>query len=218
MKQFAVIGLGNFGFYLATELYNKGHQVLAIDKNAGRIQEAKDTVSQAVVADATDIKALEALGIAEMDAVIIGIGGTVISNSILATLNVKDLGAKEIHAKAISEAHRRILQKIGATEILFPERDLAATVAERLHNPNMLNYLPFGEDYSITQIAPPDAFIGKSLRELDLRRTYGLQVVAIRESLPERMNVVPDADFKIKDSDTLILLGANKDLEKLREK
>lgn len=217
MKQFAIIGLGNFGYYLATQLYDKGHQVLAVDKNQARIQEIKDQVSQAAVADATDIKALEALGIADMDTVIICIGGSVISNSILTTMSVKDLGVNKVYAKAVSEAHGRILEKLGVDEILFPERDLAATIAEKLHSPNMLEFLPFSEDYSIVQIAPPEKLVGHTLRELDLRNKYGVQVVAIRESIPETLIVVPSGDYRVKDSDTLTLLGPNEALEKLRE-
>jgi len=216
MKQFAVIGLGNFGYYLALHLYKKGHEVLAIDKRRNLVQEIKDQVTQAVVADATDRKAMESLGLKNMDAVIVCIG-SVLSESILATLNMKDIGVERLYAKAISEAHFRILHKIGADEVFFPEKDQAISLAERLHNPNMLDYFPFMEDYSIIELAPPKRFIGKPLRELDLINRYGVQVVAIREVVPERLNMIPTANFIIKDSDIMILLGPNVGLEKLRE-
>jgi trk system potassium uptake protein TrkA len=215
MKQFAIIGLGNFGYYLATELYNKGHQVLAIDNDSARVQEIKDHVSQAAIADSTDIKALEALGIREMDTVIVCIG-ELISNSVLTTMNVKDLGVKTVYAKAVSDAHGRILDKIGVDGIFFPERDLAITAAEKMNNPNMLDFLAFSKDYSIIQIAPPEKFIGQSLKELDLRNAYDVQVIAIRESIPENLIVAPNGEYRIKDSDTLTLLGPNKALAKLR--
>jgi trk system potassium uptake protein TrkA len=217
MQQFAIIGLGNFGYYLATYLYDKGHEVLAMDKSHQRVQEIKDHVSQAVVADATDRTVLESLGLEQMNAAVVSIG-TVLSDSILATLNLKEMGIASIYAKAVSEAHGRILYKVGATEVFFPEKDQAISLAERLHNPNMLDYLPFLEGYSIIQLAPPRKFIGKQLKDLDLINRYGIQVVGIKEIIPDRLNLIPTAHFLIKDSDTLILLGPNDALDKLREK
>jgi trk system potassium uptake protein TrkA len=216
MKQFVIVGVGNFGHYLAMHLYKKGHDVLVIDKMPNRVSEIKDNVSQAVVADATDRKALEALGLDKMDAAVVCIG-SVLSESILATLNLKDIGLHQVYAKALSEAHSRILQKIGASEIFFPERDQAISLAERLHNPNMLDYLPFLEGYSIIQISPPNRFIGKSLRELNLINRFGVQVVAVKEVVPDRLNLIPTAQFVLKDSDIMILLGPNEALDELRK-
>jgi trk system potassium uptake protein TrkA len=215
MKQFVVIGIGNFGKYLAISLYKKGHEVLVIDKVPHLVNELKDQVSQAIVADATDRKTMESLGLKDMDTVVICIG-SVLSNSILATLTMKDIGVKNILAKAITEDHGRILLKVGANEIFFPEKDLAFTVAERLHNPNMLDYLPFMEGYGIIELAPPKSFIGKTLKELDLINRFGIQVMAIKEIIPERMNMIPTAQFVIKDSDIMILMGPNKALDQLR--
>jgi len=216
MKQFAIIGLGNFGFYLATHLYDKGHEVLAIDKDANRVQEIKDRASQAVIADATDRRAIEPLGVKEMDAAVVCIG-SVLSDSILAALNLIDIGVERVLAKATTEAHGRILHKIGASDVFFPEKDQAISLAEQLHNPNMLDYLPFLEGYSIIQLAPPKDFVGKPLSELDLINRYGVQVVAIKEIVPDRLNLIPTARFVLKDSDILILLGPNEALDKLRE-
>ena len=180
MKQFAVIGLGNFGYYLATQLYKKGYEVLAIDKKPNLVQEIKDKVSQAIVADAAERKTPEAMGLEQMDAAVVCIG-SVLSNSILVTLNLKDIGVKRVLAKALSEAHGRILYKIGASEVFFPEKDLALSLAERIHNPNMIDYLPFLEGYSIIELSPPKDFIGKSLRELDLINRLGIQIIAVEE-------------------------------------
>ena len=215
-KQFAVIGLGNFGFYLATELFKKGHEVLGIDINPKLVQEIRDWVSRAVIADATDPQALRELELKKMDAVVVCIG-SILNNSILATLNVKDLGVKRVVAKAVSEAHGRILQKIGADEIYFPEKDLAQTAAQRLDNPNVLDYLPFMEGYSIVQLAPPPSFIGKSLIELDLINRLGVQVIAIKELVPENMVLIPTGHFVVKESDILILLGPDDALVGLQE-
>ncbi len=129
MKQFVIIGLGNFGYYLATHLYDKGNEVLAIDKNSARVQQIRDRVSQAIVADATDRKAMESLEIMQMDTVVICIG-SVLSNSILAILSMKDIGVKHVAAMAISEDHGRILNKIGVSDIFFPEKDMAVSAAE----------------------------------------------------------------------------------------
>jgi trk system potassium uptake protein len=216
-KQFAVIGLGNFGVYLATGLFQKGHEVLGIDINARQVQEIRDRVSRAVIADATDPQALRELELEKMDAVVIGIG-SVLNSSILATLNVKDMGVKRIVAKAVSEAHGRILRKIGADDIYFPEKDLALTAAQRLDNPNVLDYLPFLEGYSIIQLAPPATFIGKNLIELDLINRLGIQVIAIQELVPENVVMIPTGRFVIKDSDVLVLLGPDKALAGLKEK
>ncbi|WP_319524821.1 TrkA family potassium uptake protein [uncultured Desulfosarcina sp.] len=215
-KQFAVIGLGNFGFYLATELFKKGHEVLGIDINPKMVQEIRDWVSRAVIADATDPQALKELELKKMDAVVICIG-SILNNSILATLNVKDLGVKRVVAKAVSEAHGRILRKIGADEIYFPEKDLALTAAQRMDNPNVLDYLPFMEGYSIVQLAPPPSFVGKSLIQLDLINRLGIQVIAIKELVPENVVLIPTGHFVVKESDILILLGPDDALVGLQE-
>ncbi len=206
MKQFAVIGMGNFGFYAATRLYDRGHDVLAVDLSESRIEEVKDGVSQAVVADATEIKALEALEMDRMDAVIISIG-SVLAHSILAALNLNDLGVKQIHAKVLSEAHGRILRKIGVHEILFPEKDIAVSLAERLHNPNMIDYLPFIEGYTIFQFTPPTAFIGKTLRELNMINRFGVQVLAIKKAGPVRYEMIPTGEYSLAPSDRMVILG-----------
>jgi trk system potassium uptake protein TrkA len=215
-KQFAVIGLGNFGFYLASSLYQKGHEVLGIDIKSRQVQEIRDQVSRAVIADATDPQALKELELDRMDAVVVSIG-SVLNSSILATLNVKDIGVKRVVAKAVSDAHGRILQKIGADDIYFPEKDIALTAAKRLDNPNVLDYLPFMEGYSIVELAPPRKFIGKNLIELDLINKYGIQVVAVKEMVPENVVMIPTGQFLVKDSDVLVLLGRDKALNALME-
>ncbi len=181
------------------------------------MQEISGRVNQAVVADATDRKTLESLGVKQMDTVIVCIGSNM-SDSILTTLNLKEMGVETVVAKALSEAHGRILEKVGASDVIFPEKDMAISLAERLHNPNMLDYLPFMEGYSIVELAPPKDFIGKELRELNLINQYGVQIVAIKEILPDRLNLIPTAKFVLKDSDIMILLGPNDAIDKLRAK
>ena len=215
MKQFAVIGLGTFGSYLAGRLYTKGYDVLAIDKDQDRIQVIKDQVSRATVADATDRESMEALGLNEVDAAAVCLRSDM-SASILTALNLRDIGVKRLLAMATSEAHGRILEKLGVTEVFFPDKDMAFALAERLPNPNMLEFLPFIEGYSIIEIAIPREFVGKTLRDLDLINRYGIQVLAVKEIIPEQVNLVPTAKYVLKDSDILILLGPDKSLEKLK--
>jgi len=216
MGQFAIIGIGNFGYYLGRHLYEKGHEVIALDITKAQVQKVKDIVSQAVVVDATDREALEALGISHVDAAVVCIG-TRMQASILATLHLKELGLKNILAKATSEEHGRILRKVGANEILFPEKDLAIGVASRLDNPNMLDYLPFIEGYSIVELAPPKDFVGKTLRELDLINRFGIQVLAVKEIIPKGLTLIPKANFQIKDSDALIVLGPDETLKNFQK-
>jgi trk system potassium uptake protein TrkA len=217
MKQFAIIGLGNFGYYLATHLYEKGNDVLAIDKNQNLVQKIKDHVTQAVIADSTDLQTIKSLSIPEMDAVVVCIGND-LSASIHTTLNLKDVGVRKVYAKAISEPHGRILRKVGAQEILFPEKDLAINLAERLHNPSLLDYLPFFEGYSIIELKPKESFIQKELRDLDLINKYGVQVIAIKEIASGKVAMIPTGKYVLKGDEVMILLGPNDGLELLRQK
>lgn len=216
MGQFAVIGIGNFGYYLGRHLYERGHEVIALDINRTLVQRIKDFVSQAVVADATEREVLESLGVQEVDTAVVCIG-TRMQASILATLHLRELGVKQILAKAVSEEHGRILKKIGADEIFFPEKDLAVSVGSRLDNPNMLDYLPFIEGYSIVELAPPREFVGKTLSDLDLINRYGIQVLAVKEIIPKGLTLIPTGSFKVKDSDALIVLGPDDALRKLQK-
>ena len=217
MKQVVVIGLGNFGNFLSRELYKKGYEVVAIDKVSARVQDIQDYVTQAIVADATDIAALQAIGVDQADLVVVSIGSN-LSDSILAALNVKDLGVKRIYAKALSEAHGRILEKVGVSEVFFPEKDLAMAVARKITNPNMIDYIPFIEGYTIVELAPPPAFIGKKLREINLINVYGVQVMAVKDVITDQLNIIPTAEYLVKDSDVLILLGQQENIEKIRTK
>ena len=217
MKQFAIIGLGNFGYYLATHLYEKGHDVLAIDKDPNLVQKIKDHVTHAVVADATDSKTMDSLSIHEMDAAVVCIG-TDLGASIHTTLILKDVGARRVYAKAITEPHGRILRKVGAQEILFPEKDLAISLAERLHNPSLLDYLPFFEGYSIIELKPKENFIGKELKELDLINQYGVQVIAVKKVASGKLFMIPTGKHVMKEDEVMILLGPNDGLDSLQQK
>jgi len=212
--KFAVIGLGSFGFNVARTLYERGYDVVAIDKDKDRIEEAKSFSSHAVLTDASAKENLEALGIRDMDVVVVSLGSAM-EASILTVLHLHELGIKRIVAKASTEDHGKILDAVGATEVINPEKDMAVRTALKLTSPHILECLPLISGVSIQEIAPPERFIGKSLRELDLRNKYGIQVIAVREIIPERTVYVPRADFVIKDSDVLIVMGDEKMLDKM---
>ena len=215
MGQYCVIGLGSFGYFLATKLYQMDHDVLAVDINAEVVQRIKDEVSQAVCGNVLDKRLLGSLGLEDADAVIVSLGDR-IDASILVTLYLKELRVKEIIAKAVTEDHAKILAKIGATQVVYPERDTAFKVARMLDNPGLMDTLSIAEGYSIVEIAPPRSFIGKSLKELDLRNTYNVQVVMVREVVPERIHPIPDGFFIIKDSDYLVVMGKDEDIKRIK--
>jgi trk system potassium uptake protein TrkA len=216
MKRFIVIGLGNFGFYLAKTLFEDGHEVLAIDRNRERIARIQDFVSQAIVLDAVHKESLIGLGIPEAEAVVVSMGED-ISNSILTTLYLKELKAKKIVAKCQDEDHARILEKLGADEIIFPEKAMGQKVAKGLSRGNILDFIPLTEDYTIMEIAPPKAFIGKSLKELKLKTLYQVYIIAVNQLIPPAFILSPPGEFVIKDSDGLVLLGREKDIGRIKE-
>ena len=216
MKRFAVIGLGKFGFHVAKALFESGNEVVAVDQDKNRIQEIDPYCTEAIVMDATDKERLNALGLENMDSVIIS-AGTKISNSILICLHLQEMGIKKILAKALDDDHAKILKKVGATEIIRPEMAMAVRVARSLSTPNILDFIPLAEDYNLMQVDPPRAFIGKTLKELNLRAKYNVYIIAIKELVPENFVLVPPAGFLIKDSDVLMILGKEQDLSKIKE-
>ena len=216
MKRFAVIGTGNFGYYVAKTLYENKNEVIAIDRNKERVQAVEPFCTSAIVQDVTDIEALKGLGLEEMDAVIVSTGNQY-KPSILICFQLGRLGIKRIIVKAADDDHGDILKQLGATEIIRPEMDMAHRLAMRLTSPNILEFLPLEEEYTIAQVDPPPSFIGKSLMELDLRKRYEVTIIAVKEMLPERFVMVPGADFTVKDSDILVILGKESDMAEIRE-
>jgi trk system potassium uptake protein TrkA len=166
--------------------------------------------------DATDKSILESIGIEKDDVVIVSLGDN-ISASVLVTLYLKDLDIHNIYVKIISEDHGRALEKIGASEVIFPERDLAKKMAKSLTSPNFIDYLPLTEEYAIVEIAPPKEFVGKTLSELQMRNKYNISILAVRGLVPETMTMNPGGGFTVKDSDILIALGKPEDIEKIKD-
>ncbi|MCU0588655.1 MAG: TrkA family potassium uptake protein [Syntrophobacteraceae bacterium] len=214
MLQIAIIGLGNFGYYLGRELYRRGCDVIGLDSQTGMVQKAKNDLSQAVVADATDKETLMALGLGQVDLAVVTIGTNMLA-SILASFHLKEMGIQRVYAKALSEEHELILKRVGVDEILFPERDLAMNLAQRIQNPNLIEYLPSIQDFGIFELDDPRGFAGKALKELNLINRYGIQVIAIREGADERLTFIPKGDYIIRSGDVFILLGANADMSRL---
>lgn len=216
-KRFAVIGLGHFGAYALRVLYEAGCEVLAIDLDPEAVREAAEFSERAVVADATDVQALESLGVAEVDVAIISLGERM-DIITLAALHVKELGVPNIAVKSLSEEHGRILKAIGVHEIVHPEKDAATRLARRLVRQDVLEYLPLLPGYSIIEIKAPAQFVGRSLRELALRNRLQVQLIGIqRGGLSGELKIVPRAEDVIEEGDLMILLGAEHDLDRVRE-
>jgi trk system potassium uptake protein TrkA len=215
MKRVVVIGLGIFGFNIAKDLYENGFEVVAIDKNKEIIQKIRDFSTKAILADGTDKEVLESIGIQEDDVVIVSFGEDLAASTLI-TLHLKEMKVKHIIVKAPNEDHKHVLEKVGATEVIIPEREMADKVAKSLISPNVLDYIPLSDEYTICEIVPPPSFMGKSIAELHLRSKHHIEVIAVRETLPERLTMVPRADFVIKDSDVLVVIGKEKDVQKIK--
>jgi len=215
MKRVVVIGLGIFGFNIVKDLYENGLEVIAIDKNKEIIQKIRDFSTKAILADGTDKEVLESIGIQEDDVVIISFGEDLAAATLI-TLHLREMKVKTIIVKAPNEDHKRVLEKVGATDVVIPEREMADKVAKSLVSPNVLDYIPLSEDYTISEIVPPSGFMGRTIGELHLRNKHHIEVIAVREMLPERITMVPRADFVIKDSDVLVVIGREKDIQKIK--
>jgi trk system potassium uptake protein TrkA len=226
-RQFAVIGLGRFGSSIARTLVNAGCEVLAIDESEEKVKEISDLVTQAVELDATDEKALKAVGIEDVDVAIVAIG-TDIQASILITLMLKEMGIKEVVAKALNARHGRILQKIGADKVIFPEREIGERLAQTLVTPSVLEQIELAPGHSIMEIVAPGTFVGKTIRDLDIRAKYGGNIITIKKKVPhltktgetdfvETINIAPQAEDKIEKGDHLVVIGKDQNLTKLKK-
>lgn len=208
MKRFVVVGLGHFGSWAARALHAQGHEVLAVEKEADLVDRYAEGVSRAVVGDATDRELLDEVGAGGADAGIVSTGGD-LAASILATQALQDLGVEEIYVKVTSQPSARALKAFGVTETIFPEREVAYRLAHRLPSRTVMEYIPLGEKHSIQELAIPDDWLGSTLRELALPQEHGIQVVALYDVLTGDLDVVPDPDQPLKDSDLAVVVGAD---------
>ncbi len=211
-KQFVAIGCGRFGSSLALKLMEMGAEVMVIDKNEEVIQNIADKVTYAVQADVTDENTLKSLGIRNFDVAVISIGAD-IQSSILVTLVAKEVGIKYIVAKAQNESHSKVLYKIGADRVVFPEREMGVRIAKNLVSDNILDYIQLAPDYSIMEILALEEWHDKSLKEINMRGTYGINVMAIKKSTT--INIAVGPDDLIKAEDVLVVIGHNDDLKKI---
>jgi trk system potassium uptake protein TrkA len=215
MGQYVVIGLGNFGFNTAISLTKRGNEVLVIDSDPRRIEKIKDLVTDAIIADAREKNILKEFIQPNIDAVIVNLGDT-IESSALVTLHLKEIGVNDIIVKVFEEIHGKILKKLGATEIINPEKDTATRLAERLTAPNLIEHIPLAPEYSIVEIALPDKFAGKTLKELQLRNKFNLEVIAVKDVLSEKFKLIPSADYKLEPDNVIIVIGKKEDLAKIK--
>jgi trk system potassium uptake protein TrkA len=221
VKRFAILGLGNFGSHLARSLAQAGVDVLAVDMDEDAVADIKDYVTHAVVASASDKKTLLSLDIDKFDCASVSLGDDV-GASILVSQFLKKVGVKEILVKAISEDHAEALENVGATMVVFPEKDTAIKIASTLLTPNLIDYIPVTTGHSIVEIKPPSKHVGKTLAELQIRRHYGLQVLAIKTQEDKGSQdqddtiAIPDGTFRIESHHILIIMGENKNIDKFR--
>ena len=209
-EQYAVIGLGRFGISIATKLFESGKEVLGVDVNEERVDDAHPYTTHALIADSTDAEALKSIGIRNIDTVIVAIGND-IQASILSVLLLKELGVKKVIAKALNKLHGQVLKKVGADWVVYPERDMGIRVAHQLLSPNVLNFIEISKDYSVEEVKIPEKMTEQTLRELDLRAKFNLTVIAIRHG--NEINITPSPDKKIASGDVLVVIGENSDLE-----
>ena len=204
MKSYIVIGLGRFGTRAAKRLYELGCDVLAIDRNSELVQPISSQVTQAVVGDARDKEVLRALGAKDFECAIVAIGDN-LADSVLATMNLKELGVPYIVCKASDDTHRQVLIKLGADRVVIPEQEQADRLAKNLSTPNVLEYIELSEECGIIEIPAPKDWIDKSLRELNVRAKYGINIIAIKQE--SKINVSPSPDYKIVAEDVMVVLG-----------
>jgi trk system potassium uptake protein len=216
-KRFVVVGLGNFGSSAAEALHARGHDVAALDRDTEAVDRVGPLVTRAAVGDGRQRAVLERVGAADADAAIVSTGDD-LAASVLATLALRDLKVRSIYVKVISHDHARIMDQLGVTETIFPERESALRLAERLMTSEILDYVRLGPDFYIQEMAVPDEWVGRSLRELALPRRYRLSVLAVHDMLTDRMLPVPDPDAPLKESDTILVAGAQDVLRRLTER
>jgi trk system potassium uptake protein TrkA len=208
-KTFGVIGLGRFGYHVARTLAQGGAEVIACDVDEEKVREISEYVSLAYVLDATDAKALKESGIANVDTAVVSIGEN-IEASILIVVQLKELGVKEIVAKAITPLHGKVLEKLGVDRVVYPEKEMAIRVAHSLLVGEFIEEIPIGEKHSLFELKAFDFMLGKTLRELDVRRRFGVSVLAIKRG--ENLIVNPMGDEKILPGDILLVLGTTEQL------
>ena len=214
MKSYVVIGLGRFGTELATRLYDSGEEVMVIDTDEQQIDKIADRVTRAVAADARDLDVLRKLGVENFDRAVIAVG-TDLAASALITMNLKTLGVSYIICKAHDDTYREILERLGADRVIIPEREMADKLSLGLTSAGIMEYIELSNEYGIVEMAAPEAWHGKSIRQLDLRSAYGANVISVRQG--EELRIPPDIDAEMDENTALVILASYKTLEKIKK-
>ena len=216
MKTFVVIGLGRFGSAVATELSSLGHEVLALDDSEENVMKVADQVTHAVTGDARDPAVLRALGVRNYDCAVVAVGVDV-GTSALVTLNLKELGVRQVICKAQSHVHRKVLQKIGADRGVFPEYEMGVKLAQGLSSSNVLNFIELSDDVGIVETTVPREWLGKSLAQLNIRVKYKVNIIAVRKKGEEDFDVTPGPNTVMEAGDTVVALGRTEDVNNLQD-
>ena len=214
MKSYIVIGLGRFGSQVARELCRQGCEVLAMDISSELVSQVANDVTHAVVGDGQDKEVLRALGAREFDCGIIAIGDD-LAASVLTAMNLKELGIPYIVSKAYDETHRRVMEKLGVDRVVIPEQEYAQRLGRSLHSHNVLEYIELSRDYGILEVPAPRSWVGKTLKELNVRAKLGVNIIAVQSG--STTNVSPAADYQIQEADTMVVLGDNFALETVQK-
>lgn len=214
MKRFIIVGLGNFGSSAAEMLTELGHDVAALDVREDAVDKIAGLVAKAAVGSGAEQAVLERIGAGSADAAIVSTGDD-ITASVLTTLALMDCGVREIFAKVVSRDHGRVMEKLGVRETIFPERESAQRLARRIASPQLVNFVDLSPEFSLQEMAVPDRWVGKSLRELELPRRYRVAVIAVHDYLRSTYTAIPDPDAPLTDSDTLLVAGENSRLSRL---
>ena len=215
-KQYLVLGLGRFGDSLARNLCKLGHEVLAIDAHEESVQQIAERVTHAVTGDARDPAVLRALGVRNYDCAIVAVGDDV-GNSALITLNLKEIGVKRVICKAQSHVHRKVLEKIGADRVVFPEHEMGVKLAQGLSSSNVLNFIELSEDFGIVETAVPKEWHYETIQNLDVRARYKVNIIAVRRGKDGALNVAPGASYVIEPGDAVVALGRTEDINHLQD-
>ena len=216
MGSFLVIGMGRFGSSIATELYRMKHDVLALDIDENKADAIVDMVTNVIIGDAKNEAVLESLSVRDFDCVVVAIASS-IEDSILTTISLKEMGARRIVCKAQNDRHAKILSQIGADRVIRPEYDMGKRAAHSLTRQNIIDYLEISPEFGIIEIITPGKWVGNSIAKNDLRRKFGITVLAIRRVKTEKIEFLPTAETEIIEGDLLTVVGAKPNLDKISE-
>jgi trk system potassium uptake protein len=226
-KQFAVIGAGRFGSSVALTLSKSGVDVIVVDRDKEAVQQISDYVSQAVQLDAMDEKALRSVGLEKTDVAIVSIG-THMEASILVTMTLKEMGIPKVVSKALSESHGKVLTRVGADAIVFPERDMGVKLAKSLVSPTILDHIEFSPGYNIVELAVPESLKGNSIMKSQVRTKYSVEIIAVKRNTPqldgkgesvitEEVIIAPSAETKLEEGDTIMVIGKEDAIQRFRK-